>query len=1144
MQRIALALFFRGKKMGTKKRNRLSLLAIALGGAVVAMLLLFFGLKDDNLRKVTEDQTSKVTYVLVNEDIGATFEDKQYVLGRDFVTLINQDLENNWQTTTRSVADAGIANGQFDAVIYIPQNFSERLLNLQSIAPDQAIIDYRVSEGQNELTNQAIQLKVNTILKDFNQRVVQMYFSSIVGNLAEAQRNVNTIVEGNKTTHTTLTNTVQNPFKELPTGFSTVLDVSSILNEDNERFLAEQKSFVESVNQLMQSNINSLEASSESTESVKGTVDEFTEEVNKKIETALQQFNAQVELQKEQLATQWEQDLKNYQNQFDGLNLSAKQQMNRFYQRDPSNNQDSGVYAEFYAQANYFQETQNKRLSELQNEIQQLEQQVETLENLRKQIAAVYYADENKTPEQATEEDAKQAILQLMEEPGVNNSNLKEAYLNKLAADMSTVNIGEMRIMLQYLVDKGLLTDSEKNKYFLSLDIIERYSNDYGVPSGGTPAFSFIGVENPHPETITIPQQLTFSINPATSSVLHLVSSANTAIEDPTALAGQIKSILDAAVSGSEHSAEVTVVSPTSIQITFVPDPVTPSGPSSPIVPTPPDPLPKEVTFSVAAQVKWTLTEAERKASFVEAAFDWQLGAQRISGHHASFIDQNQPLINDLPAIFSQFDIVGKTAQQIVTLFADPNAAMDTASFYGWMNAPENNGQTLGEAAGDQSIYMAYDNISNEEKKQIIQDSLAEEYKTRGDELYKRTVDQITALKQTIGTAENAPNEANTLYSTLHFMTQPKLLLDEAAKLNAWFTSANEQIAATYGGWKEADQVQAESVINEENPHPELGNTQPIADETGTLVTGMKELVGSSRESVAATEKTAAEVQDVGPRIEELTKTTKAVQEEADTVLTNLESVVTEATGADLANDEYRKNFEQVLTNTRQGGADNQKVFNFLASPMSTTGKFGEKRTVSIIPYYMTMIVTIVAIALGYGIASSLFERKIKQQDFFVTQTRIWKNTPKALHTLAISSGIAILISGITTNLLVNITKLPWFVYTLLVFLSYILIATALARQFKRWALYIWGVLFGFYLMMTPLLGMTTTPGSLVNIIFRFSPLQNIENGYAALLNGYAIGWPTYLLLVVLTLAALGVNFLVDDQKQKAEALEQVIIHE
>ena len=43
------------------------------------------------------------------------------------------------------------------------------------------------SKGQNEVTNQAIQGKVDSIIKLFNSQSVKMYFSSLVSNLRSVQ---------------------------------------------------------------------------------------------------------------------------------------------------------------------------------------------------------------------------------------------------------------------------------------------------------------------------------------------------------------------------------------------------------------------------------------------------------------------------------------------------------------------------------------------------------------------------------------------------------------------------------------------------------------------------------------------------------------------------------------------------------------------------------------------------------------------------------------------------------------------------------------------------------------------------------------------------------------------------------------------
>lgn len=251
--------------MKNKLKKYLPIISIILGSILFLSILSHIGFKSDTIQQTSNEKVTKMQYVLVNEDKGTLFEGKKYSLGTDFVTLINQDTANRWETTTRDIANRGVTDGQFDAQIIIPQDFSERLLSLQSINPEKALVEYQVREGQNEITNQAIQVKVNDILKDFNQRIVQMYFSSIVGNLSEAQQNVNQIV-GLETDHkNNLEKTIYLPFKEVPTNFSNVIDTASILAEDNKMFTSEQQAFVQSVKQLMESNNTGLEANSQST---------------------------------------------------------------------------------------------------------------------------------------------------------------------------------------------------------------------------------------------------------------------------------------------------------------------------------------------------------------------------------------------------------------------------------------------------------------------------------------------------------------------------------------------------------------------------------------------------------------------------------------------------------------------------------------------------------------------------------------------------------------------------------------------------------------------------------------------------------------------------------------------------------------
>ena len=319
--------------MLTDFRRNISLFLTIAASLFLLLFFLYLGFKDENVTISTTDPTGKMQYALVNEDKGAVFEGKNYSLGSDFVTLINKDSKNRWETTTRNIATAGVESGQFDAQIIIPQDFSEKLLSLQSINPEKALIEYQVRDGQNEITNQMIQDNVNTILTDFNQRIIQMYFSSIVGNLFEAQQNVNQIAGTQVNYQTNLESSIYSPFKEIPGNYTNVLETASILDTDNQSFTAQQQAFVQSVKELLDRNNQGLEGGSQSTEAVKESVEDYTKQANEKLKESIKQFNDQVAMQKKQLNEQWETDTADYKKQHDQLNETILSQLGDFYNK-------------------------------------------------------------------------------------------------------------------------------------------------------------------------------------------------------------------------------------------------------------------------------------------------------------------------------------------------------------------------------------------------------------------------------------------------------------------------------------------------------------------------------------------------------------------------------------------------------------------------------------------------------------------------------------------------------------------------------------------------------------------------------------------------------------------------------------------
>ena len=125
-----------------------------------------------------------------------------------------------------------------------------------------------------------------------------MYFSSIVGNLSEAQQNVNKMTNTHSNYQQNLENSIYQPFQNIPDNYASVLDSTSILDTTNSAFKAQQQAFVDSVQSLLERNNTSLEETHKETENVQETILDYTKEANEKITGAIDQFNQQVILQK------------------------------------------------------------------------------------------------------------------------------------------------------------------------------------------------------------------------------------------------------------------------------------------------------------------------------------------------------------------------------------------------------------------------------------------------------------------------------------------------------------------------------------------------------------------------------------------------------------------------------------------------------------------------------------------------------------------------------------------------------------------------------------------------------------------------------------------------------------------------------
>lgn len=1110
-------------RLSINSKKSIILVLLMLGMIAVVGSFIYIAFKDTTVSQTVGKENANIRYVLVNEDQGTDFEQTHYQLGNDFVTLISQDEENQWETVSRSIATTGIENGQYDAMIVIPQNFSETVLSLQSTNPEKANVEYLVRDGQSQVTNQIIEKKVNEVLYDFNKRVVQMYFSSIVGSLSEAQQNVTDMVDTEAERNDYLVSRVQTPFQNLPQSFDSALSAASILKSSSDAVEAEQEGFVRSVKSLMDGNAEELGsiADSFSPSETSGSTSDITFGTsaltpNGNGSSSLDDFNQQ------------------FANQFAVLKASAPT-------ITPNNPLGTtpvipSLYDRFLADAQAYEASQTQAKTTLETNIKAVEEQLTSLQSLRQTIATNYYGDGTLTPETATIDNAKEAIARLMN-PN-DGSNLNGAYLETLNRNVGSTPVANLGALIDALSSNGAITAEQAGKYRNELAIVNRYAKDFKVPTGTTTAYDFLS-SNSGATTNVVTTTSTFNIS-TTGDTISLSGNGVSVTNGPS-IATQMQTSLNEQLGAYNKIATVTYggnafvvsiatvataptqsTSPTSgdvanngtqastddkgnqdeetTQSTPVPQNQTPQNQA------PVSAVPASLPVTVSVDLSWTLAQPGEQ-SYQETTYQWSNSKGSIlSGKLASFDETNDQLIQDLPRILTNFAALEQSAQQITTIFSEPS---DTVSTFASRLSTDD--RSLASLASKNSVYYLYNNMELKQQAKGISDDFGKSYKSNGDNLYKEVDGQIIKLKETLGDS-NSPANDGTLYGQLNAVPNPSDYYQLVLELGEWYQSTQSLLDNFYTSETQS-RADADSAT---------------AQQLASIATQLRSMQESVREMASNTESTANNLQNTADVVADFTARTTEIQSSTNTLLEDINQSVANSNTDLSENQDYAAAFNRVLSNTKNGGADNARVFNFLSSPIEVSSIQGSMAKTSVTPYYMTIVGALIIGIVSFFTVNLMKDRPITTGDGLMTPTRVWTNLPNLVKILGIALVTALVYASATTSLTQQIPKLLWFVYSFLFIFSLIMVFVYIIRDLKRTvAVYIFISLVGVYLLLMPIIGATTKPGSLLSTVYRLSPLQNIENGYTAMINGINVSAGSLIVLAGLSIFAVCMNLFV-----------------
>ncbi|MEC5425195.1 type VII secretion protein EsaA [Virgibacillus sp. C22-A2] len=211
------------------KRWLLFLILIILLASGLSFLVLN---QEAETEKETPNETHKMAIALVNEDEGDTFNGGELVFGDAFVKSVDSNNEHDWYVVSRGVAESGLERNTYDMMIIIPNDFSIKALSFETEAPEPVVLSYKINASENERVSVEAEKTASQILNDFNRRIIDVYFASIIGNLQDAQDNIGEIIEKQALHTNTYNSAIYNPLEGYTSQFGQIKD-NTALSKDS-----------------------------------------------------------------------------------------------------------------------------------------------------------------------------------------------------------------------------------------------------------------------------------------------------------------------------------------------------------------------------------------------------------------------------------------------------------------------------------------------------------------------------------------------------------------------------------------------------------------------------------------------------------------------------------------------------------------------------------------------------------------------------------------------------------------------------------------------------------------------------------------------------------------------------------------------
>lgn len=216
---------------------------IRRGAVVIGSLLILLGLviwgtlrldtSSTNQSKIAK--ADKIHVAVVNDDSGSYYQRKVYQLGNDYLSQLQDTKNYDYAVVSRGVAENGLKKDQYQLVIYIPNNFSNAVMEINHPNPEKLDIQYKIN-ASNEATKHQCEQIASSMIRDLNTRLTDIYTVGVMGNLYQAQNKVEDIYKRQGNLANRYQNDLSNPIASFSESFPDLNQQSNDLKRDNQEF--------------------------------------------------------------------------------------------------------------------------------------------------------------------------------------------------------------------------------------------------------------------------------------------------------------------------------------------------------------------------------------------------------------------------------------------------------------------------------------------------------------------------------------------------------------------------------------------------------------------------------------------------------------------------------------------------------------------------------------------------------------------------------------------------------------------------------------------------------------------------------------------------------------------------------------------